>query len=447
MIRIKQGLRLPIAGEPVQTIEPGPRPTRVALVGEDYVGLKPALQVAEGDTVRRGQVLFRDRRYGDVCYTAPASGRVEAINRGERRAFQSLVIAPEGDEQESFRSFNEIELARLDRDTVRQNLLASGLWTALRTRPYSRVPDPATAPEALFITAIDTQPLAAQPEVVLADAGPQFLWGLHALRRLTDGPLYLCQSPGAAIPGRELDFVTVAEFDGPHPAGLPGTHIHFLRPASEKHTVWHVGYQDVIAVGRLFGTGQLSSERIVSLAGPSVKRPRLLRTQLGACVSQLVEGELSEGRHRVISGSVLSGRTATGVADFLGRFHVQVSALPEGDQREFLGWQKPGFDKFSVKRVFASAFAGGDRKLPLTTSLEGSRRAMVPIGSYEQVMPLDVIPTFLLRSLIVGDTEQARLLGCLELDEEDLSLCTFVCPGKYEYGPLLRRTLSEIEKG
>jgi len=446
MIRIKRGLDLPIAGDPEQTIEAGRQVSRVAVIADDYVGMKPTMQVAEGDFVRCGQLLFTDKKIPAIRFTAPASGTVSEINRGSKRIFQSLVIDVQGDDCESFASCSEPQLARLDASVVRDNLVQSGLWTALRARPFSRVPDPQSVPHALFVTAMDTHPLAPRPDVVLADLADEFRAGLQVLRHLTDGKLFLCKAPQTEIPGEALDFVTVVEFAGPHPAGLPGTHIHFLSPVSERRTVWHIGYQDVAAVGKLFFTGRLPIERVVSLAGPSVKRPRLLRTRIGAHVGQLVDGELGDGFHRVISGSVLSGRTACGAFGYLGRYHAQISALAEGGEREFLGWQSPGFDKFSVKRVFASAIFGRGRKFAFTTSLEGSPRAMVPVGSYERVMPLDIVPTFLLRALITGDTEQARLLGCLELDEEDLALCVYVCPSKYEYGPLLRKSLTEIER-
>jgi Na+-transporting NADH:ubiquinone oxidoreductase subunit A len=371
---------------------------------------------------------------------------VAEINRGAKRVFQSLVIDVQGDEYERFPSFSQPQLARLDRSTVRDNLVQSGLWTALRARPFSRIPDPQSVPHALFVTAMDTHPLAARPDVVLAESGDEFRCGLQVLRHLTDGKLFLCKAPQTEIPGEELDFVTVAEFAGPHPAGLPGTHIHFLSPVSERRTVWHIGYQDVTAVGQLFVSGRLPVERVVSLAGPSVQRPRLLRTRIGAHIGQLAGGELEDGYHRVISGSVLCGRKASGAFQYLGRYHAQIAALSEGGSREFLGWQDPGFNKFSVKRVFVSSIFGRWKKFAFTTSLEGSPRAMVPVGAYERVMPLDIVPTFLLRALITGDTEQARLLGCLELDEEDLALCVYACPSKYDYGPLLRKSLMEIEK-
>jgi Na+-transporting NADH:ubiquinone oxidoreductase subunit A len=445
MIRIKKGLDLPISGEPSQTIEDGPPIRRVGLVAEDYVGMRPTLAVREGDRVKAGELLFVDKKNADVRYTSPGSGTVAAIHRGEKRAFLSLVIELEGDEEVEFRSFADRDFTALTREQVTENLLDSGLWTAFRTRPYSKVPAPASVPHSIFVTAIDSNPLAPDPVPVIQEWEHDFVYGLQVIRHLTDGNVFLCKRIGTILPGEDLDFLTPEEFDGPHPAGLPGTHIHFLDPVGLKKTVWHVNYQDVIAIGRLFTTGRLSQERIVSLAGPSVRKPRLLRTRLGADLNELTENEFEEGRHRVISGSVLSGRKSAEPTAFLGRYHLQVSALPDESERVFLGWQRPGFDKFSIKRVFASAFAG-PKKFAFTTSQEGSPRAMVPVGSYEAVMPLDVIPTFLLRSLIVEDVEQARALGCLELDEEDLALCTFVCPGKYEYGPMLRKSLARIEK-
>ena len=440
-IKIKKGLDLPIAGAPEQTIDDGPAVGQVAVIGPDYHDMRPTMMVQEGDAVKLGQVLFADKKNVGVVYTAPGAGTVAAINRGAKRVLQSVVIDLSGNEEETFES--HANLADLARQQVCDTLVASGLWTALRTRPYSKVPALDSAPQALFITAIDTNPLAADPQVVLAAYQEDFNKGLMVLAKLTDGDVFVCRASGsgAASNGK----VQTAEFDGPHPAGLPGTHIHFLAPVGVGKTVWHINYQDVIAVGKLFSTGKLWVERVVALGGPVIDKPRLLRTRLGARISDLVAGETATGENRIISGSVLSGRVAAGPFDFLGRYHLQVSALAEGREREFLGWQKPGFDKFSIKNVFAAKLSPG-KLFDFTTSTEGSDRAMVPIGSYESVMPLDILPTFLLRALIVGDTDQAQALGCLELDEEDLGLCTFVCPGKYEYAPMLRNNLDRIEK-
>ncbi|MBW3542728.1 MAG: Na(+)-translocating NADH-quinone reductase subunit A, partial [Planctomycetes bacterium] len=413
MYRITRGVDVPLAGAPRQEIEDAPPVRTVGLVADDYIGMKPTMAVREGQQVRLGEPLFEDKKLPGVVYTSPGCGTVVAVNRGAKRVFQSVAIELEGDDEVEFASYYDTDLTTLTREQVRENLVKSGLWTALRTRPYSKVPSPASAPHSLFVTAIDTAPLAARPETVLAGNDLAFTYGLNVLQHLCDGRLFVCKRPGAAIPGRELKFATFVEFSGPHPAGLAGTHIHFLDPVGRNKTVWHIGYQDVAAIGKLFTTGRLPVERVIALSGPPVKNPRLLRTRLGASVTELVAGTLAEGENRVISGNVLSGRAALPPRDFLGRYHLQVSALREGRERVFLGWQTPGFRKFSVKRVFASAFFGVGEPLELTTSLEGSRRAMVPIGTYEQVMPLDIEPTFLLRALIVGDTEQARALGDL----------------------------------
>ncbi|MFI4848192.1 MAG: Na(+)-translocating NADH-quinone reductase subunit A [Gimesia chilikensis] len=445
MITIKKGLDLPIAGEPSALIENGPQVRSVALIGPDYIGMKPTLAVEVGDTVKKGQLLFSDKKIEGVIYTAPAAGKVTEINRGAKRVFQSLVIELAGEEEETFTSYEEGQLASLTREQVTENLLQSGLWTSLRTRPYSKVPSPESTPHSIFVTAIDTSPLAPPPEVVLSEEPRAFSQGLQVLKSLTEGKLYLCKAPGTNLPGCDLDFVTVEEFGGPHPAGLPGTHIHYLDPVSEKKTVWYINYQDVIAIGKLFTTGQLYNERVISIAGPVVKNPKLVKTIMGASLTDLTDGNLEEGVDRIISGSALAGRAADGPFAYLGRYALQVTALEEGTHRDFLGWMGPGFNKFSVVPVFASSWTGKGKKVPFTTSTEGSKRAMIPIGTYEKVMPLDILPTFLLRALITEDTEQAKLLGCLELDEEDLSLCTFVCPGKYNYGSLLRDNLTKIE--
>jgi Na+-transporting NADH:ubiquinone oxidoreductase subunit A len=445
MIRIRKGLNIPISGVPEQSISFAPVPKTVALVAGDYVGLKPNLLVHEGDAVALGQPVIEDKSRPGVMLTSPGSGTVVAINRGQKRRFLSLVVELSG-EREVTRSGNR-DFSALSSEQVRRDLVTSGLWTALRTRPYSRVPRSESQPHSIFVTAIDTNPLAADPVLVVKENADDFVFGLHALTRLTEGTVYVCHGEGAEVPGRDVPRVSMAAFAGPHPAGLAGTHIHFLDPVSMKKSVWTIGYQDVIACGTLFRTGRLNVERVVSLAGPAVSKPRLLRTRLGACLDDLVAGELADGVNRVISGSVLSGRKSESPCNYLGRYHTQVSVLREGHEREFLGWQMPGFKRFSVTRAFASAWVGGaNRKLEMTTSTGGSRRAMVPIGVYEKVMPLDLLPTQMLRALIVGDTEQASALGCLELDEEDLALCTFVCPGKYNYGPMLRENLTKIER-
>ena len=445
MIKIKKGLDLPIAGLPEQQIHDGPAIPLVALLGEEYVGMRPSMLVQEGDKVLKGQPLFEDKRNPGVFFTAPASGTVAAINRGERRVLQSLVIEVQGDEQVVFERFAPDSLAKLERETVQAQLLASGLWTAFRTRPFSKTPQPACVPAAIFVTAVDTNPLAVDPQPIIRAHREMFDAGLMLLSRLTDGKVHVCQAGGGKLGGHPAGQVTFNEFAGPHPAGLVGTHIHFLEPVSLQKTVWHLNYQDVIAIGKLFVEGELWTERVIALAGPQVKKPRLIRTRLGASLEALTAGELEEGDNRVISGSVLSGTIAAGPRAWLGRFHLQVTVLKEGREKELFGWVMPGADKYSITRTTVGHFLK-HKLFNFSTDTNGGERSMVPIGNYERVMPLDILPTMLLRDLLAGDTDSAQALGCLELDEEDLALCTYVCPGKYEYGPVLRDVLTRIEQ-
>ncbi len=445
MITIKQGLDLPIAGGPEQVIQDGVAVSRVAILGEEYVGMRPTMHVKVGDRVSKGQTIFEDKKNPGVLFTAPASGTVSAVNRGAKRVLQSVVIDIEGDDQQTFTAYEAGQLSALSAEQVEENLVRSGLWTALRTRPFSKIPALGARPAGIFVTAIDTNPLAADPRVVIAEREADFRHGLAVLTALTEGKVFLCQDGGAPLPGHDLTGVSAHAFKGPHPAGLPGTHIHRLLPASASRQLWHLNYQDVIAIGALFTTGQLDSRRVVALAGPVVSKPRLVRTLLGADLAQLTQGELSQKHIRVISGSVLHGRTASGVHAFLGRYHLQVSVLAEGDEKELFGWVLPGANKFSLTRTFLSHITPG-KLFGMTTSTGGSDRAMVPLGNYERVMPLDILPTLLLRDLIARDTDTAQKMGALELDEEDLALCTFVCPGKYDYGAELRACLEIIER-
>ncbi len=445
MIKIKKGLDLPISGAPEQTITDGKPVRHVALIGFDYNGMKPTMAVKEGDRVKRGSLLFTDKKTEGVRYTSPAAGVVKEINRGERRVFQSVVIEIDGDEAETYARYDEADLAGLERQQVVDNLVESGLWTAFRTRPYSKVPAIDTTPHSIFVSVMDTNPLAADPTVIIAENAKAFENGLTLIAKLTNGKVFVTGKPDAGVSVPKADNIEVHHFDGVHPAGNVGTHIHYLDPVSATKTVWSINYQDVIDIGKLFVTGEVPVERIVAIGGPKALNPRLVRTRLGASLPELLDGEVATDCDvRIISGSVFGGRRGEGPCAYLGRFANQVSVLEEGTKREFMGWLSPGTDKFSVLNIYLSRLMGR-KQFDFTTTTNGSERAMVPVGVYEDVMPLDILPTQLLRALIVGDTEMAQKLGVLELDEEDLALCTFVCPGKYEYGPILRENLTRIE--
>ena len=408
--------------------------------------------VQEGDKVKLGQALFVDKRDPDVMFTAPGSGSVTAINRGAQRVLQSVVI--ELDESDT-ESSEYAHLAGSDPGTIhpgdiRSALFTSGLWTAFRTRPYSKVPQSDSNPRSIFVTTIDTQPLAADPVVVVDAHCDAYLTGIHILTRLTKGIIYMCTGSDWNGPVSNSDQVQHVEFSGPHPAGMPGTHIHHLDPVSVDRTVWHIGYQDVIAIGKLFTNGRLWTERTVALSGTGFSQPRLVTTRLGANIEELVAGELKpvgvkEKSARLISGSVLNGRTAVGSEAYLGRYHLQVAAIPQDNECHLFGWSG------LVNRCYSFAGLlkrqqGHSQRQPFSTALNGRSTALIPVDAFEQLIPMDILPVPLLRALLVRDTDQAQALGCLEMDEEDLALCSFVCPGKNDYGAVLRLNLEQIER-
>jgi Na+-transporting NADH:ubiquinone oxidoreductase subunit A len=413
-IRIRRGLDIALPGKPRQALREAGRVRTVAISGHDFPDIRPDLRVAPGDRVRAGQTVFVDRRRPQIVFAAPGAGVVAAINRGRKRSLDSLVIRLEGDEAESFDM-----LATPSGEDVRRLLLASGLWPSFRARPFGRIPDADVSPDAIFVTAIDTNPLAADPRVAIGLHAEDFRRGLGALPLLAEGPVFLCRAPGTPLgegAGERIKDVTIS---GPHPAGLPGTHIHHLAPVANGKTVWQILYQDVIAIGHLLATGRVPTERIVALAGAGVSDPALVRLPAGASLDEALDGQLAEGPMRVISGPVLSGREA----GFLGRYHDQVTVIPREEEPQARGL---------VSRL--GAFFTGTPDA-----------AIIPREAFERVMPLDILPVPLMRALSIGDVETARELGCLELVEEDLALLSHVCTTGTDYGALLRDALDRIE--
>ncbi len=445
MIKIKKGLDLPITGSPKQEIHIGPPITQVALLGEDYIGMKPSMHIRIEQQVKCGDLMWTDKKNEGVRYTAPASGKIIAINRGAKRKLLSVVIEIEGDESVEFEKTSHDELASLGKESITERLNQAGLWVALRTRPNSKVPKREDSPVAIFVSIMDSNPLSADPQVVIKEKESEFNSGLTILKQLTEGELFVSYDGNQGLNIEKNEIANYQSFAGVHPVGNVGTHIHFLKPVNANRQVWHINYQEVITIGELFVTGRLNCDRVIAIAGPLVKEPRLVRTKQGANIEELLKDQINPNDERVISGSVFNGHIAVRHRAFLGRYHNQISVLAEGREKELFGWLQAGFNKFSVTNAFVSHLTP-NKLFDLNTSTHGSERAIMPIGSYERVMPWDILPTQLIRAIVVGDTEDAQMLGCLEFDEEDLALCTFVCSGKYEYGPILRDVLTTIEK-
>ncbi|WP_029064974.1 Na(+)-translocating NADH-quinone reductase subunit A [Labrenzia sp. DG1229] len=442
-INIKKGLDLPLEGAPEQKIHQGQPVRSVGLVGLDYIGLKPKVLVQEHEEVKRGTSLFFHKDNPEARIVSPVTGRVRAINRGARRVLQSIVVEADNvdDKGVDFGSLADDASA----DDVKTKICAAGLWTSFKSRPYSKVPQTDSKPLAIYVTALESEPLAAEANVIIEERVDDFAKGLLAVSKLTDGPTYLCQSPDLSFDGAAAAGATPVGFTGPHPAGLPGTHMHFLTPPKADQSVWTISYQDVLAIGALARTGHLDPTIVISICGPIAKNPRLVRTLSGASIEDLAEGEIAaDCTPRILSGSVLSGREADGPMSYVGRYHRQVSMIEEDKKQIPLGWIRPMPGKYAFQPVLASAFS---KKLyALTSNLNGGRRAMVPTGTFEELMPQDFLPTQLLRALLIKDTDAAQALGALELDEEDLGLVGFACPAKYEYGLALRECLEKIEK-
>ncbi|TCL09503.1 Na+-transporting NADH:ubiquinone oxidoreductase subunit A [Shimia isoporae] len=438
---LRKGLTLPVTGAPGEGIHEGPAVKTVAILGSDYIGLKPRISVAEGDVVAAGTPVMAHKDSPEAVIVSPVSGRVKAINRGARRKLLSIEIEVDASAAEpvDFSSVGDTNT----RNGLVERLCAAGQWGAFRTRPYSKVPATDEIPSAIYINAMDTEPLSGDPEPIIAEAAEAFVIGLAAIAKLTDGKAYLCHAKGANIP--TTNGIDVATFEGPHPAGLSGTHMHFLEPPTASKFVWTISYQDVIAIGRLLESGNVSAERVIAVCGPLSANPRLVRTLTGASMVDLTEGEISgDAPVRLISGSILSGKAGEPVEAYLGRYARQLTVIEEDPKQIPMGWIRPMPSKYSFLPVLGSAFS---KKLyPLTSNLNGGRRAMVPLGTFEELMPQDFLPTQLLRALLVMDTDEAQKLGALELDEEDLGLVGFACPAKYEYGIALRDSLTKIER-
>ena len=447
MIKVKKGLNVPISGTPADSLDVSKKVRSVALLGSDYNGMKPTLLVEEGNSVKLGQALFEDKKNPGVIFTSPAGGKIESINRGARRTLQSVVIeVADNEESVDFLPYSIEDLEIGNSAQIKRQLVNSGLWTSFRTRPFSKIPAINSIPANIFITAIDTNPLSANVDLIINLNKDYFKAGLKVIKTLTENNIHLCVGVDFSLSLDEDNTIIEQVFEGPHPAGLAGTHMHFLSPATLTNINWSINYQDVISFGELFLTGKLPKKKIISLAGPQVLKPRHVETRIGACTDEICAGELTHRDNRIISGSVINGREAIGPYAYLGKYHSQISVVCESSKvdREFMNWLNPGPRKFSQIPLFTSSLFRR-KEFKFKTLMNGSDRAIVPIGVYEEVLPLNLLATVLMRYIAVGDTEKIQDLGGLELDEEDLALCSFVCPSKYDFGSLLRSNLNQIE--
>jgi len=410
----------------------------------DFPGLIPKLSLRPGDRVKAGTTLFVDKIRPEVRFASPVSGILRAVNRGEQRRILEVVVEREGDEYEDF---GKADVTRLSREEIKQKLLMSGLWPAIRQRPYHIIANPSSTPKSVFISGFDTAPLAPDMNFIM-DNSPAHLFqtGLNVLARLTDGKVHLILN-GATEPSAVLKNslnVEVSYFSGPHPAGNVGVHIHHIDPVNKGEVVWCVNLQDVIAIGRLFDEGIYHHDRMIALAGPEVIEPKYYKVRNGIAVRSVAENNIHKGDLRIISGNVLTGSN-TGINGFLGFYDSLITVIPEGRYHEFFGWAKPGINKFSFSRTFLSSIFR-KKEYTLDTNMHGGRRAFVMTGMYEKVVPMDILPMQLFKAILAEDIEAMENLGIYEVAEEDFALCEFICPSKIEIQSIIRQGIEIMIK-
>ena len=434
MIKISKGLDLPISGSPTNTISDEPKVSSVALLSNDFIGMKPTMLVKEGETVKAGQKIFEDKKNNGVYFTSPAGGIVKDINRGDKRRFLSIEIDIK--DTEEFVNFDMDDSV----DQIKDCLIDSGLWNAFRTRPFNRTPGINEIPDAVFINCCDSNPLSIDPYEIILLNKTEFDEGLNVLTDFFRCNINLCYQNDNF--DTSIEKINYYQFKGPHPSGLSSTHISQIYPVNLNRKVWTINYQDIISIGYLKQNKEIRTSKYISLAGPSVYEPSLIKVRIGGNIEEITAGKI-EPNSRIISGSVLHGHQSEGVMNYLGYYDSQISVIADEVNNIFMNWLMPGSSLHSKLNVFLSSFIKPE-KFTFNTSIGGGNRAIVPISSYEEVIPMDILVTQLLKALVVSDIDMAIDLGMLELVPEDLALCSYVCPSKYDYSSILMDNLNKL---
>ena len=434
MIKTKKGLNLPISGNPSLDVDFSTSINSIAILGTDFVGLKPTMMVDEGDTVLSGQKLFENKKNPGTYITAPLSGVIKSINRGDKRRFLSLII-------ETDDSLDLLNFDLNDYSSPIDFLVDSGALAYFRTRPYNRMPIPSELPSAIFINACDTNPLSIDPHELIKFDQDLFNQGLKFIQSINGDIKTFCSYQNNDF-DKSVEGVSYNQFKGPHPAGLVGTHIHFLYPVGQNRSVWTISWQEVISLGYLLHNNNLRSDKNVTIGGPNTYDPKILKVKHGSNLSELTAGKIFDNS-RVISGSVLNGHSGENVMNYLGSFDNQVSVLPDESNDILFNWAMPGSTLHSNLPAFISSWIK-PIKFTFNVSMNGGNRAIVPVSSYQEIMPLNILMIQLLKSLVTLDIELGEKLGVLELAPEDLALASYVCPSKYDYQSILDSNLEKM---
>lgn len=445
MIKIKKGIDIHLVGEAKKEVR-NYEPQFFALKPHDFIGVVPKMHVAEGDDVKVGTVLFHDKNNESVFFTSPASGKVKAIVRGEKRVILQVIIESDGKFETI--DFGKADPSKLSRNEIVEKLVQSGTWTMLRQRPYSTIAKIQDEPKCIAVSMFDTAPLAPDNNFIVKDQMAAIKAGVEALAKLTKGMVYLnVNSSETQQALASLNFsaknVTITEFQGPHPAGNVSTQLNVLSPINKGETVWYTYAQNLIAIGNLFLNGVYDSSRVVAFTGSEVKEPMYYRTRIGADMSGLYENISSENV-RIISGNVLTGKKING-ENFLGYYDSQVTVIPEGDHYQLFGWLAPNFKKFTSTNTMGASLCKKSKKV-LDTNLNGGIRPLIMTGNFEKVFPFDIYPMQLIKACIIKDIDQMEELGIYEIDAEDFALCEVIDPSKTAIQQIVRESLEMLRK-
>jgi len=446
-IKIKKGHNIRISGVPAKTVLETENPSTIGVRPNEFKYLKPKLVVREGDKVSIGSPLFFDKKNPDIKWASPAAGVIKSIIYGERRSILHVVIARDNNEETiQNESFEYAALGTLGRDKIIETLLKANLWPLLKQRPFNRVANQNDLPKSIFVSGFNSGPLSVDMDLALEENGQEFQAGLTLLKQLTEGKLFLnISSDSKSKALLTAENVELNKFSGPHPAGNVGIQIHHLDPLNPGEIIWTVTAQHVITIGNLFLTGKFDPKIIVSIGGPSVKNPTHVRARIGHCIDELLDGNVDNNPKRIIGGDALSGRT-TGHEDHLGYYTTTITVLPISAERPFLGWLRLGSSSKIYSLLKTYLFQNSKKLFEFSTQRKGSTRRMVPVNAWEQMLPMEILPNPLYRSILAEDIDEMEKLGILECDEEDFALCSFACPSKINLGRVIRHGLDLMEK-
>ena len=441
-VKIKKGHDIKISGIPDSDISLAPTASELALLPSDFKGVKPKLMVKVGDIVKIGTPLFFDKLNPSVRWASPGSGIIKDIKYGPRRVIEKIEIELEKDQQGlDFKNHSMNDISNLSEDEVLDVILGANLFPHFRQRPFNTIPDHKIRPRDIFISGLNTAPLAVDLEIVINDEIENFQAGINAIEKLTDGKVYLTNKVDSMLSG--VKNVNINTIEGPHPSGNVGIQIHHISHLKPSELIWTINPQDVVMIGKLFLKGVYDPSKIISVAGPGVKKPTHLRVKTGYPIKSILKSNLSSDNVRMISGDVLTGRECT-LEDYMSFYDSSISVISNEINREFIGMLNPGSSssRYSLTPVFVSL---SNILFPFTSSQNGNHRSVVPINSWERVLPMDILPNELYRSILAEDIEEMESLGLFECDDEDFALCSFACPSKTDVSGVIRKGLDMLQ--